>query len=322
MIAPLIKSLAKLNWRSNEITMEINGVINVYKERGYTSHDVVNILKRTLKTKAGHTGTLDPEAEGVLPIVLGKSTKLADYIMAEDKIYEAIIHFGVTTDTQDMTGNVITDNRPVSISKEQLLIALEKFRGEISQIPPMYSAIKIGGEKLYNLARKGIEVERKPRQVTIDDIELIEIGIETARILVKCSKGTYIRSLCADIGEALGSGAAMGDLLRRASGDFHLKDAIKIDDIKLLFDEGKIADYIIPPEAFFKKYPKAYAKPGANKFISNGNKFSAELIETEKLEKNQKCRLYVNDSQFVGLYILDESGILKPEIILIDLNKV
>lgn len=136
--------------------MEFNGVINVYKEKGYTSHDVVSILKRTLKSKAGHTGTLDPEAEGVLPIVLGKSTRLADYIMAEDKVYEADIHFGVTTDTQDMTGNVLTDGRPARVGEEQLLAVLERFTGEISQVPPMYSAIKVNGEKLYNLARKGV----------------------------------------------------------------------------------------------------------------------------------------------------------------------
>lgn len=301
---------------------EVNGVINVYKESGYTSHDVVNILKRLLKIKAGHTGTLDPEAEGVLPIVLGKSTRLADYIMAEDKTYEAVIHFGITTDTLDMTGNVVTDNRPVCPPKEQLLEVFEQFRGEISQVPPMYSAIKIGGEKLYNLARKGIEVERKSRLVTIYDIELIEMMTGSARILVKCSKGTYIRTLCADIGEILGYGAAMGALLRRASGDFMIESAIKIDNIKTLAAEGRIAGYIIPPDDFFKEYPKIYAKDEAKKLIRNGNKFSSELIDAEKLEKNQKYRLYVNGSLFVGLYILDASGLLKPEIILIDLGGV
>jgi len=295
--------------------MEFNGVINVYKEKGYTSHDVVSILKRQLKSKAGHTGTLDPEAEGVLPIVLGKSTRLADYIMAEDKVYETQIHFGVTTDTQDMTGNVLSDNRPVGVSRKALLDILEKFKGEISQVPPMYSAIKINGEKLYNLARKGIEVERKSRLVTIHDIHLTEMDSCSARLLVKCSKGTYIRSLCADIGEALGCGAAMGTLLRRASGEFHLEDSIKIDDIKNLVAKGKIASYIIPPQDFFKEYPKANAKNEASKFIINGNKFSSELIETESLVPNQKYRLYA-DGKFVGLYILETSGILKPEIIL------
>jgi len=299
--------------------MEFNGVINVYKEKGYTSHDVVAIIKRTLKTKAGHTGTLDPEAEGVLPIVLGKSTRLADYIMAEDKVYQAEIHFGVTTDTCDMTGNVLMDNRPVSVTKEHLLDTLEKFKGEINQIPPMYSAIKINGEKLYNLARKGIEVERKQRLVTIHDIELVEMHPEYARILVSCSKGTYIRTLCEDIGSELGCGAAMGDLLRRASGAFGLDSAIKIDEIKALASEGRVGDYVIAPEEFFKECHKVYAKEEALKFIRNGNKFGVDLVEGMGLEQGQKYRLYANN-QFIGLYILDESGVFKPEIILADLS--
>jgi len=301
--------------------MEYNGVINVYKEKGYTSHDVVAIMKRTLKAKAGHTGTLDPEAEGVLPIVLGKSTRLADYIMAEDKVYEAEIHFGVTTDTCDMTGNVLTDNRPVSVTKERLLEAIEKFKGEIKQIPPMYSAIKINGEKLYNLARKGIEVERKQRLVTIHDIELVEMQPEYARILVSCSKGTYIRTLCEDIGSELGCGAAMGTLLRRASGAFELDSAIKVDEIKALAIEGRVEDYVIAPEEFFKNYPKIYAKEEAYKLIRNGNKFGEDLVDAEDLEQGQKYKLYANN-QFIGLYILDESGVFKPEIILLDLSRV
>ena len=302
--------------------MEINGVINVYKEKDYTSHDVVNIIKRLLNTKAGHTGTLDPQAEGVLPIVLGKSTRLADYIMAEDKVYEAIIHFGVTTDTQDMTGNIISDNRPVMIERSELQNALKNFKGEISQIPPMYSAIKIGGEKLYNLARKGVEVERKPRAVTIHNIELLEYEAEWARLTVKCSKGTYIRTLCADIGETLGCGAAMGELLRSASGDFGLEKAMKLDEIKARHSEGKISDYIIPPEEFLKEYPSIYSKVEANRFIRNGNTLSSQLIKAGKPEANQKYRLYTNEGQFVGLFIMNAAGILKPEVILMDLGQI
>jgi len=301
--------------------MEFNGVINVYKEKGYTSHDVVAIIKRTLKVKAGHTGTLDPDAEGVLPIVLGKSTRLADYIMAEDKVYEAVIHFGVETDTQDMSGNTLMDNRPVNVQKERLLAALDKFKGAISQTPPMYSAIKIDGKKLYDLARKGIEVERKRRQITIHDIELIEMHPEHARILVSCSKGTYIRTLCADIGAELGCGAAMGALLRRASGDFMMEGAIKLDDLRALASEERIGEYIISPDEFFKECPKVYAKDEAIKSIRNGNKFSVDLVMSNKLEIDGKYRLYANQ-QFVGLYILEPSGLFKPEIILLDLKEV
>jgi len=304
--------------------MEINGVINVYKEKGYTSHDVVNILKRTLKAKAGHTGTLDPEACGVLPIVLGRSTKLADYIMAEDKVYEADIHFGVTTDTQDMTGSIVSDKRPVCIREQDFFDILERFQGEIIQIPPMYSAIKINGEKLYNLARKGIEVERKPRAVTIYGIDTVDLCAEKARIRVKCSKGTYIRTLCADIGEVLGCGAAMGELLRSKSGSFSLDNSLKLDDIKTLAADGRIVTRIIPPDVILKDYPRIDVCYEALKFIRNGNSINEKFIEEQGEQPiiGQKYRLYFKKEQFIGLYAFTDGGLLKPIVILRDLNKV
>jgi len=302
--------------------METNGAINVYKEKGYTSHDAVNIIKRTLKAKTGHTGTLDPAATGVLPIVLSYSTKLSDYIMGTDKVYEAEIHFGITTDTQDMSGNILLDNRPIQVEKRDFLEVLNQFTGEISQVPPMYSAIKIGGEKLYNLARKGIEVERKPRNVTIHSIDLIHFDCKMARIRVNCSKGTYVRTLCADIGAKLGSGAAMGELLRTRSGDFSIKNSLKLDEVKSLFAEGKLADYIIMPEEILKTYSPIYAHDEAIKPIKNGNTFSYKFIYGQELKVNEKYRLYINKEQFIGLYTLRADGFLKPDIILTDLQRV
>ncbi|MCL2565544.1 MAG: tRNA pseudouridine(55) synthase TruB [Defluviitaleaceae bacterium] len=302
--------------------MGFNGLINVYKEKGYTSHDVVNILKGILKVKTGHTGTLDPQAQGVLPIVLGRSTKLADYIMAADKVYEANIHFGIRTDTQDLTGNILCDNRPAIVDMRDFTRVLEKFIGEISQIPPMYSAIKIGGEKLYNLARKGIEVERKARKVNIYSIDILEYEGESARIKVKCSKGTYIRTLCADIGEILGCGAAMGELLRTVSGDFCIEDSIKLDDVKALVLEDKIADYIIPPDETLKDYIKVYASDESRRYIKNGNKIEQKYVRCEKWEAGNKYRLYIGKERFIGLYTLEDTGFLKPEVILINLDEV
>ncbi|MDL2248790.1 tRNA pseudouridine(55) synthase TruB [Tyzzerella sp. OttesenSCG-928-J15] len=302
--------------------MELNGVINVYKEKGYTSHDVVNILKRELKSKTGHTGTLDPDAEGVLPICLGKSTKLADYITAQIKRYRAEIYFGITTDTLDISGNILTDKRPVEVEKNDFLKVLDNFTGEISQIPPMYSAIKINGEKLYSLARKGIEVERKPRNITIHKIDLIEFEPNKAVIDVICSKGTYIRSLCADIGEYLGCGGTMGNLLRIQNGRFSAENALKIDEIKEINAKGEIGKIVIPPQEFLTEYVEIHAKEEANRYLKNGNTINKSLVDAELLETKAKYRLYDSKGEFIGLYVFTEKGFLKPEIILTDLSRM
>ncbi|MCL2199527.1 MAG: tRNA pseudouridine(55) synthase TruB, partial [Defluviitaleaceae bacterium] len=210
------------------------GVINIHKEKGYTSHDVVAIVRKITRAKTGHTGTLDPDATGVLPICIGRATKLADYFAAEEKTYIAELITGITTTTGDISGEIISQKDPINDLEKIRTIAegfLYKNRGDYLQIPPMYSAIKIGGKKLYELARKGEVIELPPRPVKIFDIQITKsddkILIETT-----CSKGTYIRSLCADIGEALGCGATMGNLTRTQSGAFHIKDAIKLDELK------------------------------------------------------------------------------------------
>ena len=188
-----------------------NGIINIYKEAGFTSHDVVAKLRGILKQKKiGHTGTLDPEAVGVLPVCLGKGTKVCDLLTDKDKVYETVMRLGVATDTQDMTGRVLKES-PVEVSKEALEAVLEQFRGDYSQIPPMYSALKVQGKKLYELAREGQVIERKPRQVKILDLELLEFEADGIHVhmRVHCSKGTYIRTLCHDIGQKLECGACM-----------------------------------------------------------------------------------------------------------------
>ena len=187
----------------------MDGIININKDKGYTSHDVVAVLRRVLNIrKIGHTGTLDPDATGVLPVCVGKATKVCDIITDRDKTYEAKVLLGVTTDTLDTSGEILSKNE-VDVSEEDIKEALDCFRGEIEQIPPMYSAIKVDGKKLYEYARAGVEIERKSRKVTIYDIELLDVELPYFSIRVKCSKGTYIRTLCEDLGNALGTGACM-----------------------------------------------------------------------------------------------------------------
>ena len=219
-----------------------NGILNIYKEAGFTSHDVVAKLRGILgQKKIGHTGTLDPEAVGVLPVCLGKGTKVCELLTDKDKVYETVMCLGVTTDTQDMTGKVLKQSE-VHVSREELEAVLETFRGNYDQIPPMYSALKVQGKKLYELAREGKTVERKARQVQILELELLEMepdGIHV-HMRVHCSKGTYIRTLCHDIGEKLGCGAAMEKLTRTQVGVFEIQDAMTLSQIEELVREGQI----------------------------------------------------------------------------------
>ena len=207
----------------------MDGIIVIRKEKGYTSHDVVAKLRGILHMKKiGHTGTLDPDAEGVLPVALGKATKLVDLITDKEKTYEAVMRLGVVTDTQDMTGTILSQTEQISVTEKEVKEAAESFLGEQLQIPPMYSALKVNGKKLYELAREGKTVERKPRPVHFYQIEILEINLPLVRYRVVCSKGTYIRTLCHDMGEKLGCGAAMDSLVRTKVGKCELKDAITL----------------------------------------------------------------------------------------------
>lgn len=214
----------------------MDGVINVYKEKGYTSHDVVAKMRGILKQrKIGHTGTLDPMAEGVLPVCLGTATKLCDMLADKSKTYEAVLLLGVETDTQDITGTILAQ-APVKTDKEQVKKAVLSFLGPYNQVPPMYSALKIDGKKLYELARQGKEVERAARPVEILDIQIKNIALPRVELLVSCSKGTYIRTLCYDIGKKLGCGGCMEALIRTRVSGFLAEDSLTLSQLQKLRD--------------------------------------------------------------------------------------
>ncbi len=280
----------------------IHGILNVYKEAGFTSFDVVAKLRGiTKQKKIGHTGTLDPAAEGVLPVCFGNGTKLCEILTDKIKEYEAVFLLGVTTDTLDMTGTIL-EEKEVTVSEEQVLQALEGFVGSYGQIPPMYSAIKIDGKRLYELAREGKVVERKAREVTIYELEVLEISLPRIKVRVKCSKGTYIRSLGRDIGEFLGCGASMEGLVRTVSGDFVLSEAIKFSEIERLWKEGRLEEKILPVEAVLTKYPALHVKEAFKKRIDNGNSLSEEAF-WEKVENAEgKYRIYNAEGKFFALY--------------------
>ena len=196
----------------------INGIVNIYKEKGYTSHDVVAVLRKVVgQKKIGHTGTLDPDATGVLPVCLGRATKVCELLTDHDKTYEALLLLGKTTDTQDISGEVLEERNPGNLTEEEVRSCIESFIGEYDQIPPMYSALKVNGKKLYELAREGKTVERKSRRVQIHGIRILEMNLPHVRMEVDCSKGTYIRTLCHDIGEKLQVGGCMEELERTKS---------------------------------------------------------------------------------------------------------
>ena len=213
----------------------ISGILNIKKEAGFTSHDVVAKLRGIVhQKKIGHTGTLDPDATGVLPVCLGKATKLCDLLTDKNKTYEAVLLLGKTTDTQDITGEVLEEKSTEALTEEKVREAIEGFIGDYEQIPPMYSALKVNGKKLYELAREGKVIERKARLVKILDIQILEIDLPKVRMEVSCSKGTYIRTLCHDIGEKLGCGGCMESLIRTRVSTFRIEDAKTLDEIETL----------------------------------------------------------------------------------------
>lgn len=280
----------------------ISGIINIYKEKGYTSHDVVNIVRKTLgRVKTGHTGTLDPEAEGVLPVCVGRATKLADYVAASVKQYRAELTLGITTTTEDHTGEII-EQKPVSVTLDELVDAAQSFVGEYYQKPPMYSAVKVNGKKLYELAREGIEIERKTRLIHIYKIEDIKMpAANRAEMLVTCSKGTYIRTLCRDIGERLGCGAHMSALLRCASGRFTLENSIKLDSFKQLVSEGRLSEVLMLPEQALDGYDKIIVSSKAEKYLANGNKISLSFC-SKKPAEGERVVVFDENKELVGVY--------------------
>ena len=256
----------------------MNGIINVYKEKGYTSHDVVAKLRGILKQKKiGHTGTLDPQAEGVLPVCIGNATKLCDLLTDKTKEYEAVLLLGVTTDTQDTTGAVLSE-KTVQVEEDKLRAIMEGFVGKSRQIPPMYSALKVNGKKLYELAREGREVERKPRDIEIFSLDILEMQLPRVRFRVHCSKGTYIRTLCQDIGEKAGCGGCMEELLRTRVDRFSLAEAHKLSEIEQIRDAGKLSEILIPVDQMFLSYPKVTVLEKYRLALANGNSFTAQML--------------------------------------------
>lgn len=285
--------------------MELNGVINLYKEEGFTSHDAVAVLRGILKVKKiGHTGTLDPQATGVLPICVGKATKVSQLIMGSDKEYVAELCFGSETDTQDATGRAVK-TFSYAYDAQQVENAVASFAGEYEQIPPMYSALKVGGMKLYELAREGIEVERKPRKVHIKEIELLEQSAAGAKIRVRCSKGTYIRTLCEDIGKRLGYGAHMRSLERTQTGPYHVKESYRIDEIRSMMQHGQAAAFLQDLNSLFADLAVKRVISEEDILLLNGNYLTYPASEVGA-ELNQIFRMQTSDGKLAGLYKVTE----------------
>lgn len=273
----------------------MNGIIVINKHRGKTSHDMVYFTRRlTGVKKVGHTGTLDPDATGVLPVCIGSATKAADMLTLSDKRYIAELILGKTTDTQDASGEVLTECA-VNVSEEEIIRAVKSFEGVIEQLPPMYSAIKQNGKKLYELARAGIEVERKKREITIYEIKLEEIDIEhnSVKIDVSCSKGTYIRTLCNDIGQKLGTGAYMNTLERTKTGPFELSQSYTVEELLQMKEAGTLETAIIPTDEVFADYPQIVLNEKQTRSITNGIRMSYNGVE------GQSYRLYDKNKRFL-----------------------
>ncbi len=296
----------------------ISGVINVYKEPGYTSHDVVAKLRGILKQKKiGHMGTLDPDAVGVLPVCLGKATKLCNILAEKDKTYIATLLLGMETNTQDTTGEVTkqaSKEQMETLTEEKVFDTAKSFIGDYEQIPPMFSAIKIGGRKLYNLARRGEVVERPARHCKILDLTVTNINLPRVDMHVTCSKGTYIRTLCHDIGEKLGVGGCMEHLVRSKVERFKVEDSITLSQIEEYRDKGTLEEYIVPVDEMLDGFSKCIVSDKAEQLVYNGNIFtSGNTLLKMNHEDGQTVRVYTHDGKFIGLYMFHgDKQIYKP----------
>ena len=292
--------------------MSYNGIINIYKEQGYTSFDVVAKLRGILKMrKIGHTGTLDPDATGVLPVVLGSATKLVDMLTDKKKEYIATLRLGITTDTLDITGTVLSENTP-GVSEGEVRDAILSFIGPQLQTPPMYSAIKVNGRKLYELAREGIEIERQKRSIEIFDIEILDMSLPDIRLRVECSKGTYIRSLCADIGDRLSCGAVMTSLMRTKSGDFAIDRAYTLREVEEAAAGGRVEEMITPVDYCFMDYAGVTVAGDIYKTVRNGNMIRKADIAGEMTEGDRSfVRIYDAEGNFLAVYETGKPGLYK-----------
>lgn len=281
----------------------IHGVLNVYKEKGYTSHDVVAKLRGiTKQKKIGHTGTLDPDATGVLPVCFGRATKLCDLLTDKDKTYVAELLLGQETDTQDISGTVLQTADTQYLSEEEVEKAVLSFVGSYDQIPPMYSALKVNGKKLYELAREGKVVERKARRVEIKDIQILSMELPIVKMEVSCSKGTYIRTLCHDIGEKLGCHGCMKSLVRTRVSNFRIEESISLEEINKRKEEKTLMEVMIPIDKMFEQYKKVQVLKEWECFARNGNVLPGNAVLCSEMEKTQLVRLYDMNDRFIALY--------------------
>lgn len=327
----------------------INGILNIYKEKGYTSHDVVARLRGIVgQKKIGHTGTLDPEAEGVLPVCLGRATKVCDMLTDKDKTYETVLLLGKTTDTQDITGKVLSEHSPDdpglpggAVTEKSAEECISGFIGAYDQIPPMYSALKVGGKKLYELAREGKTVERKSRRVMIRDIRIKEIKLPRIRMEVDCSKGTYIRTLCHDIGGRLGCGGCMEELLRTRVGRFSLEESLKLDEVEQIVRDGRMEEILIPTDCLFDELKELQVKPEYDALVHNGNPVGKKQVlkgtsgkdrstqsrdipaVPDEIQAGGRVRVYDSRRNFIGIYRYDGTeGRFRPEKMFLDPEQI
>ena len=269
----------------------MNGIVIVDKPQGWTSQDVTARLRRVFNTRRiGHGGTLDPMATGVLPVFVGRATRGVEFFEHAEKTYETVLRLGLTTDTEDISGTVLTE-QDAFVTGEMLEEVLAKFRGQIMQVPPMYSALKINGQKLVDLARKGKEVERQPRPITIHELTLLGMEAEGIRLRVRCSKGTYIRTLCKDIGEALGCGGCMAALRRVQAGEYTAEEAVPLQTLLETEDPGQ---YLRPVDSMFRNFPQAVLTEKQEVRCRNGNSFSVQM-------ENGTYRAYSREGGFLML---------------------
>lgn len=284
----------------------MNGILCINKPKDFTSFDVVAKIRGMSKTKrVGHSGTLDPLATGVLPLFIGNATKACDMMPSDDKSYVASFRLGMTTDTLDISGEVLSETVS-AVKKEELLPLIEKYTGEIMQIPPMYSAVRVNGQRLYDIARQGREIEREPRKVTVFKLDLLEFDekLQSGKLYIECSKGTYIRTIISDIGEDLSVGGIMTELVRTKAGVFTLDDCITMEEAQRLTDEGTLEAHIIPPDRMFYDKPKIVLNESQSRMFLNGVRLDLNRVKYKDIDDLH--RVYTNEKRFVGLASLDK----------------
>ena len=296
----------------------MDGIFNINKPRGKTSFKIVALVRRLSGEKhVGHAGTLDPDATGVLPVCLGRGTRVIEYLMDTTKSYRARIEFGASTDTYDASGRITQEGDVSPLNRQTVETALEKFRGDIEQIPPMYSAVKHQGQPLYKLAREGITIERKKRKVTLHHLKLVYWRKPVATVDIECSKGTYVRSLANDLGEDLGCGAHLKNLVRTRCGDFNIDDAISVPELRQTFRQGNWEQFLQPIDIVLRDFPSIVVDDVGENDIKNGKRLTPSQIQTDEAlaEYSSKyCRAYAEDGRFLGILCrTQEKGVWQPK---------